>query len=319
MFTCTQRCPSQGKSRSNTEKNSSLLWLRKKWSRGPGYLTRLALAAGLAPFPEEIVVIVEDATAGCLGSQDDGERERDVAGVGVGVDREKEPDLPLLDVRCERLREGETLAPHLARQLVRLFASWRQVFVEQPGEPFAAVPLVPAVRAGQAESAPGRVEDDVCLVPEVARDAMDRHTGQHPLEAPAVFRDLHRHPVDVVGEGDEGDPAPDAVPEAVCPRLRPVPDQVVEDGADAVPPVDLSLPEILDPHSTPGTTIMSRSTLICHGQHQDCSSMSRIRWRFSGVSPRPSHGATGSQGGDHRDTKGQAPWRRLGWKTESSG
>ena len=217
-------------------------------------LAGVAFAAGLPAFPVEVVVVVDDYSAGGLRGEHGGEPERDVAGVGVRVDGEQEPDVVVLDVADELFGEHQGLPPHLARQLARLLAVGGEVLVEQAGEPHAVVPLVPAVGAGQVESMPRRFEHHVGPVAEVPRNAMDRHRREQVLEAPRVLRDLHRDAVDVVRERDERDAAPDGRSDVVRPWFGMMPSQVVEDRADAAATVDVTSLKLVEAHQSPRVT-----------------------------------------------------------------
>ena len=77
---------------------------------------------------------------------------------------------------------------------------------------------------------------------------MDRGTGRDLGEAPRILGDLHRHSVDVEGEGDESDALGHPVAKAGRRGIEGVPSEFVQHLADAVARVDVALLQILNTH-----------------------------------------------------------------------
>ena len=142
--------------------------------------------------------------------------------------------------------------------------------MEELCEPLSVFPLVPSVRVVEKDSLPIRREDSIDLVSEVATDAI--HVGpvalfaQQSVKSRSVLRDLHRNPVDVVGEGHEGETTGNVGEEGDVVRRRGErhPLEFVEDATDVPEVLDAAAAQTLETldccHGLPGAENRTRET-----------------------------------------------------------
>ena len=127
-----------------------------------------------AAFPKEIVVGVDHVDPEVFADQYQAQRVGWIAGIGVDIHGHQQSDAFARYILRKSPGDGDCLGPDLNGHLARHFRAIRHVFIKQLREPFAAVPLAPAVHAFDLETLPVRPDYGIGLFKKLAADHVDR-------------------------------------------------------------------------------------------------------------------------------------------------